>query len=372
MPTVWNGIFLGTVAESLDPQEGNNIAENAGSSAFVGQVFGSSSAPLYERVVTIEANDLFETNSTNGTSVLNQNNGRGTDAFAADTDGDSVLETFEFDAAAAYRITVTFFDGTTETAVLPIFQSVSGELFLGPSLNSSVNTILTSKAITSVRLDSLIGNEYSGLTTSRDAVDFACFAKGTMIKTPAGDIAIEALAQGDQVITVDHGAQRVQWIGGATVDLDAAPNMRPVRISAGALGQGMPSSDLIVSPQHRVLVKSKIAQRMFDTDEVLVAAKQLLDLDGIDLLHGVASVTFYHFLFDRHQMVWSNGALTESLFTGPEALKSVGSAARNEILALFPELETRPETVSARPIIHGRQARQMAARHARNGRAIVS
>ncbi|MDB6176749.1 Hint domain-containing protein [Paracoccus sp. Z330] len=372
MPTTWNGIYLGHVAQSMDPQEGNNVAENAGSSQFVGQTFGSATEPLYEQIVSVEAADFFDTNSTNGTSVLNQNNSNGTDEFTTDIDADGVDETYQFDAGAAYWATITYFDGTTETVAIPVFQATTGDLFVGPSLAPATNTILASKAITSIRLDSLIENEYSGVTTSRPVVDFACFAAGTMIATPAGDVRIEDLSQGDLVLTADQDAQQIQWIGGASVDLVAAPNMRPVRISAGALGQGLPSHDLIVSPQHRVLVRSKIAQRMFGTDEVLVAAKQLLELDGIALVQDIDSVTYYHFLFDRHQMVWSNGALTESLFTGPEALKSVGPAARDEILALFPELENTPETVPARPIIPGRKARQMAARHVRNGQSVLS
>ena len=79
---------------------------------------------------------------------------------------------------------------------------------------------------------------------------------------------------------------------------------------------------------------------MFGAPEVLVAAKQLLQIDGIDL-DDAADVTYVHFLCDRHEVVFSNGAPTESLYTGPEALKSVGAAAREEIFVLFPQLRDR-------------------------------
>lgn len=192
-----------------------------------------------------------------------------------------------------------------------------------------------------------------------------CFSAGTLIATPEGEVAVETLAVGDLVLTLDHGAQPIRWIGGAEIDLIKTPNMRPIRIRAGALGEALPFTDLLVSPQHRVLVRSKIAQRMFDTDEVLVAAKQLLALDVIELVENMVRIAYYHFLFDRHQVVFSNGAQTESLFTGPEALKSVGRAARDEIFALFPEL-ANVELHPARVVVPGRKARRLASRHAKH------
>ena len=131
----------------------------------------------------------------------------------------------------------------------------------------------------------------------------------------------------------------------------------------------MPERDLTVSPQHRILVNSKLARRLHGADEVLVAAKHLFQVDGIDVVQDAESVTYVHFLFDRHQIVESEGAETESLFTGPEALKTVDSAARVEILHLFPELasidyDRLPDPV--RPILSGRQGRKLANRHASN------
>jgi len=98
----------------------------------------------------------------------------------------------------------------------------------------------------------------------------------------------------------------------------------------------MPERDLTVSPQHRILVNSKLASRLHGADEVLVAAKHLLQVDGIDVVQDADSVTYVHFLFDRHQIVESEGAETESLFTDPEAVKTVDSAARVEIFAPVP------------------------------------
>lgn len=203
---------------------------------------------------------------------------------------------------------------------------------------------------------------------------FPCFTASTRISTARGSIAAADLAVGDLVLTNDNGLQPIRWIAQRKLtgqELEASPNLRPIRIRAGALGNQMPSSDLLVSPQHRILVRSQIAHRMFGTDEVLVAAKQLCEIDGIDVDEGGDEVTYVHFLFDDHQIVSSNGAWTESLYPGPQALKAVGSAALEEIYTLFPELKEGEVRPAARPIPHGRLVRQLASRHVKNGKPLV-
>ena len=203
-----------------------------------------------------------------------------------------------------------------------------------------------------------------------------CFTRGTLIDTPDGPTAIEDLKRGDLVLTRDNGPQPIRWIGStklAALQLMRNGKLRPIRIVAGALGNGLPSSDLMVSPQHRVLVRSRIAQKMFGTDEVLVAAKQLLQVEGVDIAADIESVEYFHMLFDRHEVVVSNGAETESLYTGPEALKALPPAAVEEIFTLFPELRAHGhKTTPARVLASGRRGRNLAIRHIQNGKALVA
>jgi Ca2+-binding RTX toxin-like protein len=220
---------------------------------------------------------------------------------------------------------------------------------------------------------------YTGQTFSFAEIEqvIACFTRGTMIVTDAGEVAIEDLRQGDLVLTRDNGFQPVRWIGKAqigTPTLALKPNLRPIRIRAGALGHGLPTADLVVSPQHRVLIVSTLAERMFGEREVLMAAKHLTAIDGIEVAEDMAAVEYWHFLLDDHQIVISNGAATESLFTGPEALKAVPEASRREILEIFPELAelnhaALPEP--ARLLVPGRPARRFAMRAARNNKSLV-
>ncbi|PTE13210.1 hypothetical protein C5F44_14965 [Fuscovulum blasticum DSM 2131] len=207
-----------------------------------------------------------------------------------------------------------------------------------------------------------------------DNTAVVCFGADTLILTLEGPVRAGDLSAGDMVLTLDNGYQPVRWIGKRrfnALDLARAPHLRPVRIRAGAMGANMPEADLIVSPQHRVLVRGAVPERMFGVQEVLVAAKQLLGMDGFAVAQDLDQIEYVHFLFDQHQIVWSNGAPTESLFTGPEALKAVNPAQLEEILAIFPEL-ANTETVlpelfpPVRLLVPGRRARSMADRLARN------
>ncbi|MFN3278087.1 MAG: Hint domain-containing protein [Paracoccus hibiscisoli] len=208
-----------------------------------------------------------------------------------------------------------------------------------------------------------------------EIIDIVCFAHGTLIETPDGAVPVQDLRVGDLVMTRDHGPQPLRWTGSQHLSaamLRRHPRLVPVRIRAGALGAGSPAQDLVVSPQHRVLVRSRIAQRMFGTTEVLVAAKQLLVLDGFDLATDLTEVTYHHVMFDQHEVVTSNGAETESLYAGAQALRMVGPAARDELMALFPQLALPDHLPSpARELPPNRMVRQMAERHRRNARALV-
>ncbi|MBC9248064.1 Hint domain-containing protein [Paracoccus sp. 11-3] len=219
-------------------------------------------------------------------------------------------------------------------------------------------------------------NNGTGYIDDLNITGVVCFARGTMIETADGPRAIEDITPGDLVLTRDHGYQPVRWIGRRKLAPDvlaAHPKLRPIRIVAGAIGAGAPATDLVVSPQHRILVRSKIAQRMFDAQEVLVAARQLCGIDGVAVADDIEEVEYFHLLFVQHEIVTANGVEAESMLPGPQALKAVGSAALEEILEIFPELaEEDYLPVPARMVPGGKQARQMASRHVKAARPLYS
>lgn len=217
----------------------------------------------------------------------------------------------------------------------------------------------------------LYGSDYANVQYGNMAV---CFARGTQIETLNGPTEIQDLSVGDLVLTVDHGAQPIRWIGSRHIgadELQAQPNLRPIRIRQNALGQNVPQTDLVVSPQHRVLLRSAIAARMFDTAEVLTAAKHLLDLEGVEIARDLPTVDYFHILFDQHEVVYANGAEAESLFTGAEALKSISPQARQEIFAIFPELRSAAHS-TARLLAGGKRIRSLTLRHIKNNKPLVT
>lgn len=167
-----------------------------------------------------------------------------------------------------------------------------------------------------------------------------CFTPGTVIATPYGERLVEELEAGDRIITRDNGIQRIRWVGAKQVsgaDMKKAPHLRPIMIKAGALGNGLPERDIVVSPNHRMLVSNEKTSLYFDEAEVLAAAKHLIGSPGIYEL-AAPETTYIHFMFDRHEVVLSNGAWSESFQPGDYSLKGIGNAQRNEIFELFPEL----------------------------------
>ncbi|MFD0859322.1 Hint domain-containing protein [Roseovarius aquimarinus] len=202
-----------------------------------------------------------------------------------------------------------------------------------------------------------------------------CFLRGTMILTDRGERRVEDLALGDLVMTLDHGAQPVRWIGWQPVapeELAHSDRFRPVRIAAGALGQGLPAEDLTVSPQHRILLRSRIAERMFGAAEVFVPAIRLVGLSGIERAPARDGVDYFHILLDRHEVLIANGTPAESLHLGPVALASLEDEARAEIAALFARRDLGSSTGPlARYAPTRRMVQALIARHRKNGHPVL-
>ena len=186
-----------------------------------------------------------------------------------------------------------------------------------------------------------------------------CFTCGAMIRTPGGNVALEDLSAGDLVSTMDSGAQPIRWIGRRALSagmLDATPRLRPVKIAKGALGN---SRDLLVSPQHRMLLSGNRAEMLFGVDEVLASAKDLIDGDTI---YGGPSddVEYFHILFDEHEIIFAEDAPTESFHPGQQALNTTTRRAQAEILEVFPELaadcDNRP---TARMVLKSHEAKAL-------------
>ncbi|WP_324753452.1 Hint domain-containing protein [Roseovarius sp. Pro17] len=172
-----------------------------------------------------------------------------------------------------------------------------------------------------------------------------CFTPGTRIDTPDGPKLVEELREGDHVQTKDSGAEEIQWIGSRRMTgarLFAMPKLRPIRIRAGALGGKRPDEELLVSPEHRMLVQGDVARTLFNTPEVLISAKDLVNSDTIKVDLAVREVTYIHLLLPSHQILWANGVETESFHPASVALSTLDEADRLRLLARYPARELEP------------------------------
>lgn len=175
-----------------------------------------------------------------------------------------------------------------------------------------------------------------------------CFAAGTMIDTCDGPVPVEELRTGMLIPTRDGTGEPIRWIGKRRVPA-TGPN-RPIRIAMGQFGA---SRDLLVSPQHRLLISDHWAELLFGSPEVLIKAKDLVNDRTIRRENSLREVTYYHLLFDRHQIITANGVATESYLPGPATMKGFDAEAQAEIFALFPELaqDTSCYGAAARPML---------------------
>lgn len=174
-----------------------------------------------------------------------------------------------------------------------------------------------------------------------------CFTPGTAISTPNGVAQIEHLQEGDYIQTRDNGPQQIAWIGQRRITgarMFVNPAMRPIRIDAGALGIDRPEQALLVSPEHRMLVRGRAAQALFNTSEVLVSAGQLVNGENIRVDLNVREVTYVHLLLANHNVIWANGIETESFHPAMARLSELEQSDRARLLTLNPELERDPHS----------------------------
>ncbi len=185
----------------------------------------------------------------------------------------------------------------------------------------------------------------AGAENARGQGGVICFTPGTLIATPKGQRRVEDLREGDWVLTRDNGAQPVEWIGARRMTgarLFVMPHLRPVRIRAGALGIERPEEELLVSPEHRMLVRGHAARALFNSDEVLVAARHLVNGGTVTLDQSVREVTYVHLLLPSHQILWANNVETESFHPASADFSTLSDADRLRLLDRKPELEHNP------------------------------
>jgi hypothetical protein len=176
-----------------------------------------------------------------------------------------------------------------------------------------------------------------------------CFLEGTRLQTPHGLKKVEDLAAGDEVCTVEHGVQRLRWVGRSTIHADYVEPLfvQPICIAAGALGEATPARDLWVSPDHALFL-----------DGILVQAGALVN--GVNIYraqHMPERFTYYHMELEAHELLLAEGVPAES-FVDNVGRWAFDNAAEYEALgpASIAEMQY-PRAKSARQVPAGLKQR---------------
>ena len=342
--TVYSGtlIYIGRLGK-IDTDENNWDNEN--DNAVLGNYDNTDMS-----VVTLNMDDADESGAITADDM-----GNTPEQLDYTLPGESVTTTL--DAEAIYNAIVTYGDGSTANTTIILIQAENGDTFISLPDGTAVQNV----QITSVQSDNYFGVSAPHTSSAR----VVCFADQTLIKTAKGPVAARDLRRGDLVETLDHGAQPIRWIN--TRKVAARGATAPIRFRKGALGPDIPTRDLLVSPQHRILVRSRIVERMLGVPETLVPAKKLLALPGVSVVRDMQQVVYVHILCDRHEIVFAEGAPAETLFLGAQATRWLAPELEQDIGTVFPPcLRWATWRDPARLVASGPQQNQLIRRHYKN------
>ncbi len=321
---------------------------------------------------TFFESSYFGSNNTNRVAEIDGNAGQTTQMRQSFTITEPIQTELTFIAALRTQNTVIGQDGFT-VDIVNSTGTVIASLIVRPPVRGVYETYTLPVNFTTAGTYTLRFTELGPDNSFGAIVDnismLVCFAGQTLIDTPTGPVPARAIKAGD-LVTTEQGPKPVRWVGRRHVtaeDMASNEKLRPVKISAGALGQGLPRADLWVSRQHRMLVSSPICQRMFGETDILVSALKLTALPGIHIDVYIAQVDYIHLLFDQHEVVFAEGAPSESLLLQSEAMNALSPEAVEEIRLLFPELSQGPRQ-DAHLIPKGHQQTRLADRMAQNDR----
>lgn len=290
-----------------------------------------------------------------GSTVITLNPGAGFQVVEV-TDLDTTLDddpTFDDSSSEQYLTNPTTINGTNYAAG----QTIENEYAYiirpigstDPADNITIYVLDEGGATPSIGFVSsqelVAGQSYQIVGTSTDEPStpyteiFACFGPDALIETPSGARRVCDLRAGDKVLTLDNGAQEVLWIGAREVQLTGARKPQtPLLFPKGSLAPGMPHSDLILSPFHRVMVSSHKNDRVTGGEEVFAQARSLAKRGGVRKMLGRKSITYYSVLLPQHEVIFANGVPSESFYPSPYSMSLLTPAERLAVLARLPGL----------------------------------
>jgi len=261
-------------------------------------------------------------------------------------------------------VKVVYLDGSIHTITGVTFYLADGTQVFTPTDGSVLQTAaLISTTWTAAQND----------VPNSDLDVVPCFAPGTLIETTVGPVPVEDLCYGNLISTSDRGPTPLVLVhkrSFSEAHLKEHPKHCPIAFEPGSLGDGMPARRLVVSPQHRMLICSAIAERMFGSAEIMVPACKLVGMPGITRLGPEGGVDYVHVLVDHHAVICAEGAPTETLYLGEQVHESL-NARDIELLRARLSKAWKNCMTPARPFQRGKRLRNLLERLKRNNKALV-
>jgi hypothetical protein len=322
-----SGLFLqGNQSVTLDPAAGQSltisgvIADQAGSLPTAASKGAGGLVLNGAGVVTLDATNSFTGNTTldAGTLDLAAFGAGGSGSIDLSTTTPNLLVIGAADqpgAGATFANTLTNFAGSASLD-LPGLAFVPGSTTVG-LVNADTLAVGNGTDTLDFLLSGTMAPHYAVAADAAGGaiVSAACYAAGTRIATPGGEVPVEHLAAGETVLALQDGAwvpARVRWVGHVTIDLTRHPlpaRVAPVRLLAGAIAPGVPARDLLLSPDHAVFL-----------DGALIQAQALLNGASVAQVFP-ARIDYWHVELDRHAVLLAEGLPAESyLDTGNRGL----------------------------------------------------
>lgn len=263
--------------------------------------------------------------------------------------GDAILE---YNGGLPDPDTVVFVDGVEMTFTLEFSGTLPGTNKLknvnGEDLRGTEITVITTEdgqrfffgsdgTLSSATMADFPNGAHAIGNVDTTTSVAVCFGKGTRIATPVGDRLVESLEPGDLVL--NHLGQQVPvlWIAKRYIsngELQSTPALAPVKIKAGSLGPNLPDGDLVLSKQHRILLSHPDHSLTFGCPDILAPATYLPpEIAPVQTPKG--GVTYYHLLFNCHEIVISNGLMSESFQPGIVSINGLSLAVRHSFVTRF-------------------------------------
>ena len=168
---------------------------------------------------------------------------------------------------------------------------------------------------------------------------FSAFARGTLISTPHGDVAVEDLQPGDMINTATGEPAKLIWIGSTSfVPADAGRRIPLIRIMSDTFGEARPSSFVTLGPAARILHTPHHLRAEAGEQRMLTPARAFLD--GVNVIEVVppTPIRLFHICLDRHAVIRAGGIELESYHPGANATRTVTHSLRDRFLGMFPQI----------------------------------